>query len=121
MAIAIIVEIAKLGAQIPGRHNQVDESIVIEIIKNASAGQALEIQSQRLCDIREARQVVVAGVGDGEERLTAPLRRHHLDLEPLPDGRGDDLAAGQVKNIIRDGLPDGVTARAARLGGACVG
>ena len=29
--------------------------------------------------------------------------------------RGDDLAAGQVKRILRDGLPDGVTGRCARL------
>ena len=63
----------------------------------------------------ETRQVVVAGVGDGEERQTAPLRRHHLDLEPLPDGRDHDLAAGQVKRILRDGLPDGVTGWCARL------
>jgi hypothetical protein len=58
---------------------------------------------------------VVAGVGDGEERQSAPARRHHLDFEPLPDGHGDDLAAGQVENILRDGLPDGVTGWSARL------
>ena len=63
----------------------------------------------------ETRQVVVAGVGDGEERQTAPTRRHHLDLEPLPDGRDDDLAAGQVKRVLRDGLADGVTGWCARL------
>ncbi len=63
----------------------------------------------------ETRQVVVAGVGDGEERLTAPLRRHHLDFEPFPDGHGADLTAGQVKGILRDGLPDGVAGWPARL------
>src|SRR5262249_12012416 len=51
----------------------------------------------------------------GKERQTAPARRHYLDLEPLPDGRGEDLAAGQVKNIPRDGLPDGVASWRARL------
>ena len=45
----------------------------------------------------ETRQVVVAGVGDGEERQTTPPRRHHLDFEPLPDRRDHDLAASQVK------------------------
>jgi hypothetical protein len=64
---------------------------------------------------RKTRQVVVAGVSDGEERQTTPPRRHHLDLEPLPDGRGDDLAAGQVENIVRDGPPDRVTGWRARL------
>jgi hypothetical protein len=59
-------------------------------------------------------QVVVAGIGDGQERLTAPHRRH-LDLEPLPDGRSDDLAAGKVKDVLRDGLPDGMTGGCARL------
>src|SRR6185503_16012922 len=49
------------------------------------------------------------------ERQTAPLGRHHLDLEPLPDRRDHDLAAGQVKRILRDGLPDGVTGWCARL------
>ncbi len=63
----------------------------------------------------ETRPVVVAGVGDGEERLTAPDRRHHLDFEPLPDRRGDDLAAGQVKHVLRDGLPDGMAGLRARL------
>ena len=59
--------------------------------------------------------VVIAGVGHGEERQTAPLRRHHLDLEPLPDRRDHDLAAGQVERVLRDGLPDGVTGWCARL------
>ena len=63
----------------------------------------------------ETRQVMVVGVGDGEERQTAPYRRHHLDFEPLSDGRDHDLAAGQVKRILRDGLPDGVTGWCARL------
>jgi hypothetical protein len=36
----------------------------------------------------------LADFGDGEERQTSPRRRHHLDLEPLPDVRGGDLAAG---------------------------
>ena len=45
----------------------------------------------------------------------APGRRYHLDFEPLPDRRGDGLAAGQVKHILRDGLPDCVTAWRARL------
>jgi hypothetical protein len=63
----------------------------------------------------KTRQVAVVGVGDGEERQTTPTRRYHLDLEPLPDGRGDDLTAGQVKRIVRDDLPDGVTGWCARL------
>ena len=63
----------------------------------------------------EPRHLLVVGVGDGEERQTAPPRRHHLDFEPLPDGHHQDLAAGQVKRILRDGLPDGVTGRRARL------
>jgi hypothetical protein len=54
-------------------------------------------------------------VGDGEERQAAPSRRHHLDLEPLPDRRGDGLAAGQVKDVLRDRLPDRVAAGRARL------
>ncbi len=58
---------------------------------------------------------MVVGVGDGEERQTTPTRRHHLDLEPLPDRHGENLAAGEVKNILRDGLPDGVTGGCARL------
>ena len=56
----------------------------------------------------ETRQVVVAGVGDGEEWLPPPGRRHHLDLEPLPDGHGDCLAACQVKHVLSDGPPDGM-------------
>ena len=63
----------------------------------------------------KTRQVAVASVGDGQERQTTPTRRHHLDLEPLPDARDHDLAAGQVKRILRDGLPDGVTGWRARL------
>ena len=55
------------------------------------------------------RQVVVAGVGDGEERQTPEPRRRHVNLEPLPDGRGDDLASCQAENVLRDFLPDGVT------------
>jgi hypothetical protein len=63
----------------------------------------------------KTRQVMVAGVGDGEERQTAPYRRHHLDLEPLPDGCGDDLAASQVKRVLRDSLADGVPGWCTRL------
>ena len=63
----------------------------------------------------ETRQIAVAGVGDGEERQTAPFRRHHLDFEPFPDRRDHDLAAGQVKRVLGDGLPDGVTSWCARL------
>src|SRR6266568_7249853 len=63
----------------------------------------------------ETRQVAVAGVGDGEERLTAPFRRDHLDFAPLSDVRDHDLAAGKVKRILCDGLPDGVTGWCARL------
>ena len=63
----------------------------------------------------EPRQLVVVAVGDGEERQAAPSRRHHLDLEPLPDRRGDGLAAGQVENVLRDRLPDRVAGRPARL------
>ena len=58
---------------------------------------------------------MVASVGHGEERQTAPHRRHHLDLEPLPDRRDHDLAAGQVKRILRDGPPGSVTGWRARL------
>ena len=64
---------------------------------------------------RPTRQVAVAGVGDGEERQTAPYRRHHLDFEPLSDARDHDLAADQVKRILCDGLSDGVTGWCARL------
>jgi len=63
----------------------------------------------------KTRQVMVAGVGDGEERQTTPYRRYHLDLEPLPDGRGDDLAAGEVKNVLRNSPADRVTGWCARL------
>ena len=62
----------------------------------------------------ETRQAVVAGVGDGEERQAAPPGGTTLDFEPLPDRRGDNLA-GQVKRVVRDGLPDGMTGRRARL------
>src|SRR6202030_3642103 len=48
----------------------------------------------------KTRQVVVVGVGDSKERQPSPTRRYHLDLEPLPDGRDHDLAAGQVKRIL---------------------
>ncbi len=63
----------------------------------------------------EPRQLVVLGVGDGQERLAAPARRHHLDLEPLPDRGGHDLAAGQVEAVLGDRLPDRVAGRPARL------
>jgi hypothetical protein len=58
---------------------------------------------------------MVAGVGDGEERQTAPGRRHHLDLEPLPDGRDHDLASGEMERVLGDGLPDAMTGRRDRL------
>jgi hypothetical protein len=63
----------------------------------------------------ETRQAVVIGVGDGEERQAAPPWRHHLDLEPLPNGRGDGHAASQVKNVVGDYLTGGVTGRCARF------
>ena len=63
----------------------------------------------------ETRQAVVAGVGDGEERETAPPRRHHLDLEPLPDRHGGDLAAVEAENVLRGGPPGRVTGRRTRF------
>ena len=67
----------------------------------------------------ETRQIAVAGVGDGEERQTAPFRRHHLDFEPFPDRHAELLArrgayfrlmAGQAGDGLGAGAP-GLEAR----------
>src|SRR5215471_6149674 len=47
MTVAIVMEVTNLAVQVPGRHHYIDQSIIIEIIKNASTGQALQIQTQR--------------------------------------------------------------------------
>ena len=87
-----------------------------QVVPGGSASGVLHQASPGLAPAaRQTRQVAVAGVGDGEERQTTPYRWHHLDLEPLPDERGDGHTAGQVKCILRNGLPDGVTGRRARL------
>jgi hypothetical protein len=56
----------------------------------------------------EALLVAVMGVGDREERLTSPIRRHDLDLEPLPDRDRDGLAAREVEGIVGDRRADTV-------------
>src|SRR5215469_497440 len=63
----------------------------------------------------ETRQIAIVGIGDGEKRQKTPARRNHLDLEPLPDRRDDDLAADKMERVLRDGLPDCTTGWCARL------
>ena len=45
MAVAIVVEIVNLGAQVPGRKDHINESVIIEIIQDTTAGKSFEIQT----------------------------------------------------------------------------
>src|SRR5207245_1558285 len=77
MPITIVVEIVKLATQVPGRNHYINESVIIEIIEDAAAGKALQIQAQGSRDIRITRQVVS---GIKNFRGNEPLRGHLLRI-----------------------------------------
>src|SRR5205823_5007944 len=61
----------------------------------------------------EARQVAVEVVGHGHEGKATPWSRERLDLEALADLHADDLAAGEVEEVVGDGEPRAVPGRCA--------
>src|ERR1051326_1697429 len=58
MTVTVVMEITQLAIQIPGRNHNVYQSIIVEIIKNASSRQALQIQTQRAGHIGKSGKVV---------------------------------------------------------------
>src|SRR5678815_240249 len=77
MAIASVAEITQLTLQTPGRRHHVNESVVVEIIQDATARKIIDIESQRTRDLWEAWQSIL-----GFKRLerNQPLVRHLIRI-----------------------------------------
>ena len=60
-AVPIVMEIAKLAVEVPGRNHDVIKSIVVEIIDDDAAGQIVCIKPEPVADIPKPGQLVFRG------------------------------------------------------------
>src|SRR6266699_6938569 len=96
VAIAIVMEVAKLALQVVGRNHHVDETVIIEIIQDAAPGQSIYVKTQGCGHIGEPWQVVLGLKSFGWDE---PLGGYSLRV--FAQGHGGDVKQPAGAKVTR--------------------